>query len=116
MSAPELEASSTNLDPKSAGLLCYLLTFISGIIFLIIEKNSRFVKFHALQSIITFGGLTVLNFIFSSNPFTGWISSIIITPFHFILWIIMMVMARRGKWYKLPFIGDFVERQIDRFK
>jgi uncharacterized membrane protein len=44
-----------------AGLLCYLLGFITGIVFLVVEKKSGFVKFHAKQSTITFLGLFVIS-------------------------------------------------------
>ena len=44
--------SSSGLDENIAGMLCYLFTFIGGIIFLAVEKRSRFVLFHALQSVM----------------------------------------------------------------
>ncbi len=50
--------STTGLEPNVAGLLCYLGAWITGIIFLVIEQKSKFVRFHALQSIVTFGALT----------------------------------------------------------
>ena len=51
------ERSSTGLDENVAGFLCYLFGFVTGIVFLVVEKESRFVKFHAMQSTITFLGL-----------------------------------------------------------
>ena len=51
--------TSTGLASNVAGLLCYVGGWISGIVFLVIEKKSKFVKFHAWQSIMTFGVLTV---------------------------------------------------------
>ncbi|MNW34978.1 Chloroplast import component protein (Tic20) [compost metagenome] len=107
--------SSTGLDPKVAGLLCYVLGFITGIIFLIIEKQSKFVKFHAMQSIIIFGTLTVLNIILSYIPVIGWIASFIISPLSFILWIVLMLMALQGKTFKLPIAGDIAEKQSQNF-
>lgn len=47
--------SSTGLDENIAGALAYVLGFVTGIFFLVVEKNSKFVKFHALQSTIVFG-------------------------------------------------------------
>ncbi|MBA9088279.1 putative membrane protein [Fontibacillus solani] len=107
--------SSTGLDPKVAGLLCYVLGFITGIIFLIIEKQSKFVKFHAMQSIIIFGTLTVLNIILTYIPVIGWIASFIISPLSFILWIVLMLMALQGKTFKLPIAGDIAEKQSQNF-
>jgi hypothetical protein len=53
--------SSTGLDENIAGLLCYVAGWVTGIIFLVIEKDSKTVKFHAWQSIFTFGGLTIIS-------------------------------------------------------
>ena len=65
------EETSTGLKPNVAGLLCYLGAWITGIIFLILEQKNNFVKFHALQSIITFGALTVLGAVLKWIPFVG---------------------------------------------
>lgn len=116
MNEPQVDASSTNLDPKVAGLLCYALTFITGIIFLVVEKQSRFVKFHAMQSIIVFGLLTVANIFFSWIPFIGPLGSFIVGVLSFVLWIVLMLMALQGKWFKVPFLGDFAEQQANNFK
>ncbi|MNO24081.1 Chloroplast import component protein (Tic20) [compost metagenome] len=107
--------SSTGLDPKIAGLLCYVLGFVTGIIFLVIEKQSSYVKFHAMQSIIVFGSLTVLNLILGYIPVIGWIGSFIIAPLSFVLWIVLMLMALQGKAFKLPIAGDIAEKQSQNF-
>ncbi|MDQ6421911.1 hypothetical protein RB620_21005 [Paenibacillus sp. LHD-117] len=109
------DPSSTGLDPKVAGLLCYSLCFITGIIFLVIEKQSRFVKFHAMQSTAVFVVLLVLNFILGIIPIIGLIVPLIITPLTFILWIALMLLALQGKMFKLPFIGDWAEDQARKF-
>ncbi|GGF94117.1 DUF4870 domain-containing protein [Paenibacillus abyssi] len=115
MHGPQLPKSSTGLDPKAAGLLCYLGSFVTGIIFLMIEKNSRFVKFHAMQSIVVTATLFVIHFLLGIIPFIGWLISLFITPLAFILWIVLMLTALQGKWFKLPIIGDFAEQQADKF-
>ena len=51
-----LDKSSTGLDPNLAAALAYLLGFLTGILFLVIEKDSKFVRFHALQSTMVFLG------------------------------------------------------------
>lgn len=109
------DPSSTGLDPKVAGLLCYLLGFVTGIIFLVLEKQSRFVKFHAMQSTVVFVAVIVINLVLSWIPIIGWLASIIITPLTFILWIVLMLMALQGKMYKLPYIGDWAEQQANNF-
>ena len=59
-----MEKTSLGLDENVEALLSYILGWVTGIVFLVIEKNSKFVRFHAMQSTITFLGFTVLSFIF----------------------------------------------------
>ena len=104
----EKEKSSTGLDENVAAFFCYLLGFITGIVFLVIEKESRFVKFHAKQSTITFLGLFVLTLVFGWIPVLG----ILIFVFSLILWLILMVKALRGEKYMLPIVGKLAEEKI----
>ena len=99
--------SSTGLDENVAGFFCYLLGFITGIVFLVVEKESRFVKFHARQSTITFLGLFVISFIVGWIPVIG----ILILIFSLILWLILMVKALRGEKYMLPIVGRLAEEK-----
>lgn len=102
--------SSTGMDPKVAGLLCYLLGWVTGLIFLLLEKEDRFVKFHAWQSILLFGGLTLVSFVLTSTLVLA-----ILVPLlgiaGFALWILLMIKAYQGETFKLPFVGDFAEKQ-----
>src|SRR5690625_2049212 len=98
--------TSSGLDQNIAGLLCYLCGFITGIVFLFIEKENRFVRFHAMQSIITFVSLLIITFILPFIPLLGWIMSLLIIPLNIILWILMMYKAYKGEWFKLPIAGD----------
>ncbi|WMT40056.1 hypothetical protein RE628_22490 [Paenibacillus sp. D2_2] len=110
MNNPNVDPSSTGIDPKVAGLLCYVFSFVSGIIFLVIEKRSSFVKFHAAQSLIVFGALTLINIILGFIPIIGTIISFILVPLSFVLWIVLMLLALQGKQTKLPIIGDYAEQ------
>ena len=110
---PESE-SSTGLSANVAGLLCYVLTWVTGIIFVVLEKKSTFVKFHAWQSIMTFGVLTVAELILAWIPFVGWILSILIGILIFVLWIILMIQAGTGKMWKVPLAGDWAEKQANK--
>jgi uncharacterized membrane protein len=111
--SPEAE-SSTGLSANVAGLLCYVLGWITGIIFIVLEKKSTFVRFHAWQSIMTFGVLTVAQLIFGWIPFAGWIISILIGILMFVLWLILMIQAGTGKMWKVPGAGDWAERQASK--
>ena len=108
---PSQEVSSTGLDPNLAGLLCYLAGLITAIVFLIIEKENRYVRFHAYQSLAVFGALFVLSLIAGFIPVVGKLVSILLAPVGFILWILLMVKAYQGERYKLPVTGDWAEEQ-----
>ncbi len=111
--SPEAE-SSTGLSANVAGLLCYVLGWITGIIFIVLEKKSTFVRFHAWQSIMTFGVLTVAQLVLGWIPFVGWILSILIGILMFVLWLILIIQAGTGKMWKVPGAGDWAERQANQ--
>jgi uncharacterized membrane protein len=102
--------TSTGLKENVAGVLCYVLGWITGIIFLIIEPKNKFVRFHAFQSILVFGILTVVSLVFSPVPVLGAIISWIASIVGFILWILLMVMAAQERKYKLPWTGNLAEK------
>ncbi len=108
--------SSTGMNENLAALLSYVLGFITGIIFFVIEKESRFVKFHAMQSILVSAALMVLSFVLGFIPFIGWIALILLGPVSFVLWILLMVKAYKYIWFKLPVVGDIAEKQADAIK
>ena len=105
-----MEKSSTGLDENIAGLLCYVLGWVSGIVFLILDQENKFVKFHAIQSIIVFGALSVLNGLLGWIPVLGLIVGIISGILAFVLWILLMVKANQGERYKIKWAGDYAER------
>lgn len=107
-----LGKTESGLDANLAGLLCYVLGFITGIVFLVIEKKNRFVRFHAMQSTIVFIALAIVNFVLGWIPFLGFIVSFILVPITLILWIILMYNAYQGNWFKLPIAGDMAEKQL----
>lgn len=104
------QKTSTGLEQNVAGLLCYLLGWVTGLIFILLEKENRFVRFHALQSIAVFGVLTVASIILGFIPFIGWILSWLLGLLGLVLWIVLMVKAYQNQMYKLPVAGDFAER------
>jgi len=106
--------TSIGLQPNIAGLLCYVAGWITGIIFLVIEKKSQFVKFHAWQSIMTFAVLNVAYLIFFRIPVIGWVITWIISILSFVLWIILIIQAGTGKMWKLPWIGNWAEKQASK--
>jgi uncharacterized membrane protein len=108
----ETKKTSSGLQENVAGLLCYLAGWLTGIIFLIIEKENQFVRFHAWQSIFVFGAFTVVEIVLSFIPVIGWVISWLLGVLAFILWIILMLKAYQGARYKLPISGDLAEKQL----
>jgi len=99
--------SSTGLEENVAGFFCYLLGFITGIVFLVVEKQSSFVRFHAKQSTITFLVLFVISLILGWIPVVGFL----IVMFSLVLWLLLMIKALQGQRYKLPIIGKMAEEK-----
>jgi len=102
--------TSLGMEENLEGLLCYVLGWITGIIFLILEKESKFVRFHAVQSIVVFGAYSILALIFGFIPVIGWIVLYVLGALAFILWVVLMVKAYQGQMYKLPVAGDIAEK------
>lgn len=106
--------SSTGLDENIAGMLCYLFGPITGFVFYMLEKDSRFVRFHAVQSIATFLpvwiGYAVLMLVLGWIPFIGWLVRLIASVAIGLLALFMMWRAYQGDRFKLPFAGDIAER------
>ncbi len=104
-----LAQMSINLHPNVAGVLCYALWWISGLIILNVEKNNKFVRFHAIQSIVVFVpvhlAMVLLNFFFL--PLGGLFSLAA-----FALWVLLMIKAYNSEMFKLPIAGDIAEKHI----
>ena len=113
------ELTSLGMRARTAGWLSYLLVWITGLIFFLLEKENRFVRFHAMQSILFFGGLSILEAIIRSfetlfNYSMFPVISSVVGLVSFICWIVLMVRASRGIYYKLPVIGNYADKLIDR--
>jgi len=93
-------------------LLSYSLWWITGIIFLVVEKENKFVRFHAMQSICTFLPIFIIAIAINILPIIGQVIFILLWVFSIVLWIVLMFEAYRGNKLKLPYVGDFAEKQI----
>jgi len=105
------QKSGSGLEPNVAGFLCYLLWWLTGIVFIVIEKDDKTVRFHAWQSIFTFGAISILQIILNFIPVVGWIIGLILWIGSVILWIVLMAKAYQGQLYKLPVVGDIAAKQ-----
>ena len=93
-----------------AGLLSYVLGWVSGLVFILLENENKFVRFHAMQSIIVFGSLNIISIVIGSIPFIGWGVASVIGVLSFVLWIVLMIKAYQGEMFKLPWAGDLAEK------
>jgi len=105
------QPSSTGLDPNLAGLLTYLLGFVTGLVFLVIEKQSSYVRFHAYQSTIVSLGLFIASFVLAAIPLLGAILVLVLNGVSLVLWVLLMVKAFQGERFKLPILGDLAEER-----
>ena len=116
MENKDLGKTSIGMEPNVAALLSYSLGVITGIIFYLIEKDNKFVRFHAMQSIVVFGGLLVINMVnsFMLGILLPWqvrsAISGIIGIVGLVLWIVLMIKAYQKDYFKLPFVGEIAEK------
>ena len=103
--------TSTGLAPNIAGLLCYVLGWITGLIFILIEKEDKFVRFHAFQSLFFSLGLFVICIVLTFIPILGWILMLVLQLVYLVVWILMMIKAYQGKTTKLPIVGEMAAQQ-----
>ncbi|MCM3129374.1 MULTISPECIES: hypothetical protein [unclassified Paenibacillus] len=104
--------SSTGLDENIAGALCYFFGFIGAILLLALEKRSRFVMFHALQSLFAFGAIVVGHVLSGLIPLLGPLLASLLSLLGVAIWVIMLAATLQGKWLKLPVVGDLAEKQM----
>jgi len=106
----EPKRTSTGLDENIAALLSYVAWWVSGIVFLLLEQDNKFIKFHAIQSIVVFGAVTLAAVVFGFVPVIGAFLSWIIWALGVALWVVLMVKAYQGARYRLPVAGDLAEK------
>ena len=119
--APASSASQSPMAENVASLLCYVLGWVTGLIFYLIDKRPN-VRFHAAQSIVVFGGLHILSFVlgmffgfsmlaggfggFSLGIMIYWLVSLL----SFVLWILLMVKAYQGERFRVPLAADLADK------
>jgi uncharacterized membrane protein len=120
-SAPAAVPAASQMDEKVAGLLCYVLGWVTGLIFYFIDKRP-YVRFHAAQSIVVFGGLHILSIVvgmfFGFSLLAGGLSGFsigyafygLVNVIVLILWILLMVKAYQGERFRVPIAADLAEK------
>jgi len=129
--APPVQAgkSSTGLDENVAALLSYVFTWVTGLVFFLIEKNSRLVRFHAMQAILLGGVAIVVGIalwiisvilVIIIGQISGLLSTLVslitglLSLVFFvgilIAWVMCLIKAYQGQYFKLPVLGNFAEK------
>ena len=119
--APAVPAAQSGLSENTAALLSYVLGWITGLIFFLIDSRP-FVRFHAAQSLVTFGGLHIIRIVLGAVFGFGWwyhgewanlgLGALlfgVLGLISLVLWILCMVKAYQGERYKVPVAGDIAE-------
>lgn len=107
------EKTSTGFDANVAAALAYLVGFVTGIIFLVVEKENRFVRFHALQSTLLFAGIVAIDILLQIVPILGALVVVfIVIPASAVLWLLMMFKAYQGEEFKLPLVGQLAADRV----
>jgi len=132
--------STTKLPPNKAGFLCYVGFWVTGIIFLIIERKNKLVRFHAMQSLVVLGIIHIIWGVATSfswgiwgwGYWGGWygypgrgfagpgaIAGTVIFgiffAFWWILWAVLMYRTYHGRRYKVPMgLGNLAEKCLAR--
>jgi uncharacterized membrane protein len=119
------DSTSTGLNGRTEALLSYVLGWFSGLIFFVIERKNRFVRFHAAQSFIFFGIVSVVYIVirllsiipvlgFLLSPVLGCANLILLIPAA-LIWILLMIQAYRGVTIRLPIVSGYAESLVTRF-
>lgn len=117
-------ATQSGMSENVAGLLCYVVGWITGLVFFLIDKRP-FVRYHAAQSIVTFGALNIvtiaLGMVFGVGFFFGGMAGLggfwmgfwilrLVDLVCFVLWIVCMVKAYQGERFRVPIAADLAEK------
>ena len=117
--------TSTGVDPRLSALLCYTGWWVSALVFLIIEQQNRTVRFHAAQSLVLFGGLSVLIVVLSvasvgmlvvsaaafqaarTLVYLVWLAAVVI-------WLVLLLRTFKGQTWRVPIAADLAARLAAR--
>ena len=111
------KTAQLGMQRNIAGLLCYAFGWLSGLILLFVEKDP-YVRFHAAQSVATFGGIHVLTIVLKMMPMFGALWSLLsgllslLSLGSMLIWLVLMYKAYNGEYYKAPIVGEMAEQYV----
>ncbi|KKS79775.1 MAG: hypothetical protein UV54_C0028G0003 [Candidatus Beckwithbacteria bacterium GW2011_GWA2_43_10] len=100
------------LEEKVACALTYVLGWVTGLVFLLMEKENQKVRFHAMQSLMFFAAMTIISFV----PVIGWLLSPLVMIISFIVWLMSIYKAYNGEEFELPVAGKLAKKQLAKMK
>jgi uncharacterized membrane protein len=110
-----MEKATFGLDENIAAALTYFLGFVTGILFLIMEKENKTVRFHAMQStivsVVWVVVVVILGMFLFFLPF-GWVISNLISLAGLLVWLFLMYKAYTGEKFMVPVAGEMAENQV----
>jgi uncharacterized membrane protein len=107
------EKTVSGIDANVAAALSYLVGFVTGIIFLLVEKENRFVRFHAMQSTLFFLAVVAIDVLLQIIPLIGSLVVVfVVIPASALAWLLLMYKAYQGEEYKLPLVGQWAADRI----
>jgi uncharacterized membrane protein len=113
MSPAHTERTSTGFPANVAAAASYFIGFVTGIIFLLTERENRFVRFHAMQSTLVFLGILAIDVLLNLVPFIGALVVIfVVIPASAILWLVLMFKAYQGEEFSLPVVGRMAAERV----
>ncbi len=111
----ETPGSPSRLAPHQAGTLAYAGWAMTGILFyLLSDRRERFVRFHALQSILLTAALAIMGGSALAVPLVGKVLFSMAAIGFFLVWLLAMRKAFRHERYLLPFIGEIARAHVER--
>jgi len=107
--------SAAGSNKKTYTILAYLLGWLTGLIFLFVGKDDPDVKWNAANSVVFFGGLSVINIVLSLIPVVN-VLTVVVFLVGFVFWVIIMIRALQGAGERIPIpgVGQYINQYVDR--
>jgi len=120
------ESSTTGIDTRLAAILCYSLWWLTGLLFLILERRDRAVRFHAAQSLVLFGCLSAVLALIGvssavalvlSNPLYEIVQATanVIWVGAAVMWLVLVLKTWRGEMWRVPLVATLADGIAGKF-
>jgi uncharacterized membrane protein len=109
----DTQKTASGLEENVAAALSYSLGWLTGLGFLLTEPDNRFVRFHAMQSTIVFGALSLLCILLQVIPLLGLLLVLfVVIPVSAVMWLILIYKAYQGEHFKFPIAGNIAQQKM----